>query len=372
MRPCGRERDAGAGRRARHRQDRAARFRGRAAPPRCASCARAESSRRRRSRSLRCSSSSDRRSGCSSGSRRRRRSRSEVRLRYGRRSARALRHRCGDAQSARGVCRGRPGGGPDRRRPVARSGECRGAAVRGSPARRGSDRGLIAVREGEPSLIDGAGLGPCESWVSAPARRRMLPAIGPDTVRRLHEATAATRWRCSRAAATPPNSRWRRTARLCRLRQDRAGVPAAHGRLHERERRTLLLAATSESGDLAPLERAAARSVSARPPRARRRRTRLARRGRAQFLHPLARSALYAHASAEAAAAHTALATALPDRDVDRRAWHLAAAAAGPILSLRRARAGRRLRARTERVRQCRRRVRTGGRSTARARAAAR
>ena len=104
------------------------------------------------------------------------------------------------------------------------------------------------------------------------------------------------------------------------------------GQLDEAERRALLLLASSDSGDLALLHRASRRlgvelsALSA---------AELSglvsvRAGSVEFRHPLVRSAIYAGARPEERRAmHRALASALPDRDIDRRAWHLSAAAVG-------------------------------------------
>jgi DNA-binding CsgD family transcriptional regulator len=93
-----------------------------------------------------------------------------------------------------------------------------------------------------------------------------------------------------------------------------------------------VLAATSDRGDLAMLERAAAGlgiDVGALAG-AESAGLVVLQAGAVEFRHPLARSAIYADApAAQRREAHRALAAALPDRDVDRRAWHLAAAAVG-------------------------------------------
>jgi DNA-binding CsgD family transcriptional regulator len=94
-----------------------------------------------------------------------------------------------------------------------------------------------------------------------------------------------------------------------------------------------LLAAASDPTDLRVLARAASRLEADIADLADAEEARLVKvvEGRVEFLHPLIRSAVYNDASADRRRkAHRALADALPDRDADRRAWHLALAALGP------------------------------------------
>ena len=105
------------------------------------------------------------------------------------------------------------------------------------------------------------------------------------------------------------------------------------GLLEESTRRVLVLVAAGQVGDLALLARAASAlgaDIELLGAAEEAGLVRLAS-GSVEFVHPLARSAVYADASPrDRRDAHAALASVLPDRDVDRRAWHLAAASIGP------------------------------------------
>jgi DNA-binding CsgD family transcriptional regulator len=103
--------------------------------------------------------------------------------------------------------------------------------------------------------------------------------------------------------------------------------------LPEDSRRLLLLAAAEPIGDPLLLWRAArAAEVPATAAAAAEQEGLISIGGRVTFRHPLVRSAAYRSASAmQQRAAHLALAAATDaGADPDRRAWHLAAAAAGP------------------------------------------
>ena len=226
-------------------------------------------------------------------------------------------------------------------------------------------RSLFAMRRliADPIAV---GRWPCgtASRRSLDGARLRVSASGGST------ATAAAR--CSGATARPPagrstgctarprairsrcsSSRRRRCAwprlpvdarRRSRPRRARRSC-AARRRCRERDAPRLVLAAASDNGDLASLGRAAAAlrlDVAELAPAETAGLVAL-QDGRVEFRHALARSAVYGAAPAEERrAAHRALAGALPDRDADRRAWHLALAAVGPgRRRVGRARAGR-------------------------------
>jgi DNA-binding CsgD family transcriptional regulator len=193
---------------------------------------------------------------------------------------------------------------------------------------------VLTVREGQPSLLASADLPTMTvGGLDIGDAAALLDALEPQTVARLHRATAGNPLALLELAAdpgdmllAPDDAPLLVSAQIGRVFTDRLSS------LDEPERRAVTLAATSDSGELAVLEAAAsalgielsklsaAEAVGLVSVRG----------GYVAFRHPLARSAIYAAAGAdERRAAHQALARALPDRDVDRRAWHFAAAATG-------------------------------------------
>jgi DNA-binding CsgD family transcriptional regulator len=193
---------------------------------------------------------------------------------------------------------------------------------------------FVAVREGEPSLLDGADLPVLRvGGLTNDESALLLRELPADVAARLHQATAGNPLALLELAVgaddlslAPEGAPVLVSTRISGAFLRRAGAldPAC--------RQALVLAATSDTGDLPMLQRAAnhlgidlseltaAESAGLVNLSA----------GAVEFRHPLARSAIYADAPAsQRRDAHRALAAALPDRDVDRRAWHLAAAAAG-------------------------------------------
>jgi DNA-binding CsgD family transcriptional regulator len=191
---------------------------------------------------------------------------------------------------------------------------------------------LIAVRDGEPSLLDGADLPTLRiGGLTRDEAASLLAGLAPEAASRLHGATAGNPLALLELAAdthdlmlAPEGAPVLVSARISRAFLRRAGLVDAA------TRRALVLAATSDSGDLAMLEKAAAQLAIDLGALAAAERAGLVTLGAGslEFRHPLARSAIYADATAQQRRdAHRALAAALPDRDIDRRAWHLAAAA---------------------------------------------
>ena len=193
---------------------------------------------------------------------------------------------------------------------------------------------FVAVREGEPSLLDGADLPVLRiGGLNNDEVAMLVPGLAAEEARRLHEATAGNPLALLELAPDAPDMALAPDGApvLVSARISRAFLRRAE-QLDQATRQALVLSATSDTGDLPTLERAAARLgidlsalaaaesaglVALYP-------------GQMEFRHQLARSAIYAAAPAsQRREAHRALAAVLPDRDIDRRAWHLASAAVG-------------------------------------------
>jgi DNA-binding CsgD family transcriptional regulator len=215
---------------------------------------------------------------------------------------------------------------------------------------------LIAAREGERSMLDGsdirvlrvAGLGRAEA-----AELLAGASVAEATLERLHSETggnplallelAPEADRLAEAGADGPMPISSSIA---------AAFMRRFGRMPEPARRMLVLAAASDGAEPSVLARAAGSLGLSVDDLAAAETAGLVRLdpGGVEFWHPLARSAVYTGAGPpERRDAHAALAAALPDRDADRRAWHLAAAAVGPdrAAASALAQAGERARARS-------------------------
>jgi DNA-binding CsgD family transcriptional regulator len=193
---------------------------------------------------------------------------------------------------------------------------------------------FVAVREGEPSLLDGADLPALQiKGLTSDEAAQLMPGLTAETAALLHRATAGNPLALLELAADPGDLALAPEGApvLVSAKISQAFLHRA-GQLSQAAQQALVLAAASDTTDLATLQQAAsgfgidlagladaesAGLVTLLP-------------GTVEFRHPLARLAIYADAPADQRrGAHRALAAALPDRDVDRRAWHLAAAAAG-------------------------------------------
>src|ERR1700742_2736385 len=120
---------------------------------------------------------------------------------------------------------------------------------------------LMGVREGEPSLLDGADLPVLRlGGLSIGEATPLAPGLSPETVRRLHQATAGNPLALRELAAdagdlllAPEGAPVMVSARISRAFLRRASL------LDPNARQALVLASISDSGDLATLGQAAAR-----------------------------------------------------------------------------------------------------------------
>ncbi|HXY44699.1 MAG TPA: AAA family ATPase, partial [Acidimicrobiales bacterium] len=203
---------------------------------------------------------------------------------------------------------------------------------------------LLAVREDEPSLLDGADLPRLrlhglDRAASAELLRRRAPGLAENAVAepladRLYRETGGN----PLALLELSDERaWLEQTPLHEPVPIVASVANSYAQrfdsLCSGPRQMLVLLAASNSSDLSALVRpASALGLDVADVTPGEAAGLVDVRGtRIEWRHPLARSAVYGRAApAERRAVHRALADALPDADDDRRAWHLALAAVGP------------------------------------------
>jgi DNA-binding CsgD family transcriptional regulator len=199
---------------------------------------------------------------------------------------------------------------------------------------------VLAVREGEPSLLDGADLPALrlQGLDRVPAaellRRQSNEPLSQELADRLHRETGGNPLALvelgrdrQRLADLPPDAPLAIGTSVVRVYLQRLRA------LPQRTRDVLVLASAIDSGEVSVLARAAPMlglDLSDLVP-AEAAGLITMQDSRVEFRHPLARSAIYGDAPADRRRAlHRALASALPDAEADRRAWHLALASFGP------------------------------------------
>ena len=197
---------------------------------------------------------------------------------------------------------------------------------------------LLAVRDGELSLLDGSDLPELRlTGLDRTSIRELLAgdtrALAPGITDRLHELTGGNPLALLEVGVDALRLGGGQIQEVIPVTARTARAFLGRSRsLPERARRMLVLAAASDDGDLATLFKAAlllgleADDLSAAE------RVELVDLGLAsvRFRHPLVRSTIYSDARPDwRRDAHGALASSLSERDVDRRAWHRSAATIG-------------------------------------------
>lgn len=199
---------------------------------------------------------------------------------------------------------------------------------------------VLAVRRGEPSLLDGADLPTLRLQGLDPAsaaellRHQGEEPLGQELAGRLHRETGGNPLALLELGAErqhladlPPDAPLATGTSVARVYLQRLRA------LPRRTRDALVLASAVDGGEVPVLARAAPMlglDLSDLVP-AEAAGLVTVHDSRVEFRHPLARSAVYGDAPADRRRElHRALASALPDTEADRRAWHLALASFGP------------------------------------------